>query len=615
MFAILISEKGGAERRETFEQTVVTIGRVHDNDLTLAKGNVSKRHCRLEYMNGRFIVTDEDSTNGTYVNRRKITQPTPVRAGDRIYVGDFVLRVEGSDGGEGEAPAADAVSNSELEGRATLAQLQTDGVDPAVPVREALPPRPSLAPPSLPPPSLASPSSRESSSRSSPTREAEALTPLGNVSPPQTTLRDEAPRNVSDPAGGVRAAARSLIEEVFRRVEPRVFERALDRDATERLERILVEQATQLASLGHALTQEHIAQAVDLARAELMGLGPLGALLEDPAVVEVVVTGASSLVYSREGFTQDGAPFCHPRAVEWVLGRLCRQSGAELGDEEVLVRRVLPNPRTELQAVRQSACPSGALLRVKRWRASNVQLDDLVQTGTLSRAMATFLRHCVMARANVMIVGRRDAGTDDLLTALAALVARERVLWLSWSGAHPLPPADADFSLVTVEAANDTDALLDVLTNTGHRMVAAYPTPAGAKALLQAACAGLDGLLLLREARTADAAVTRFSHEAVTAGISPLDVSRSIAGAFDVIVEVVRLGDGRSRVMRIAEPGVSGGETGAGDIFDFVVERTATGGSIEGNFRATGRAPTLLKGLRARGIAVEEALFSRPASD
>ena len=80
-------------------------------------------------------------------------------------------------------------------------------------------------------------------------------------------------------------------------------------------------------------------------------------------------------------------------------------------------------------------------------------------------------------------------------------------------------------------------------------------------------------------------------------------------------MEVVRLGDGRSRVMRIAEPGVSGDETGAGDIFDFVVERTATGGSIEGNFRATGRAPTLLKGLRARGIAVEEALFSRPASD
>src|SRR5450432_317266 len=96
MFAIVISEKGGAERRELFDKHEINVGRVQGNDLMLPKGNVSKRHARLLFRDGRFIVTDLKSTNGTYVNGRKIAQATIVREGDKIYVGDFVLRVEQS---------------------------------------------------------------------------------------------------------------------------------------------------------------------------------------------------------------------------------------------------------------------------------------------------------------------------------------------------------------------------------------------------------------------------------------------------------------------------------------------------------------------------------------
>ena len=95
MFSVIISEKGGAERRETFDRTEINVGRVQGNDLMLPKGNVSKRHARLLCRDGRFIVTDLKSTNGTYVNGRKIAQATIVREGDKIYIGDFVLRLDG----------------------------------------------------------------------------------------------------------------------------------------------------------------------------------------------------------------------------------------------------------------------------------------------------------------------------------------------------------------------------------------------------------------------------------------------------------------------------------------------------------------------------------------
>ena len=128
MFSIIISEKGGAERRETFDKNEINVGRVQGNDLMLPKGNVSKHHARLLFRDGRFIVTDLKSTNGTYVNGRKIAQATIVREGDKIYIGDFVIRLEAQ--GQADAPIAPA----EDESIRTLA-------------REAAGPAPGFAPP------------------------------------------------------------------------------------------------------------------------------------------------------------------------------------------------------------------------------------------------------------------------------------------------------------------------------------------------------------------------------------------------------------------------------------------------------------------------------------
>src|SRR5947208_13455771 len=133
MFSVVISEKGGAERRESFDRTEINVGRVQGNDLMLPKGNVSKRHARLLYRDGRFIVTDLKSTNGTYVNGRKIAQATIVREGDKIYIGDFVLRLD--TGGAASQPAAEQspyASQDDGTGRAQpRLQPQAPPIQPA----------------------------------------------------------------------------------------------------------------------------------------------------------------------------------------------------------------------------------------------------------------------------------------------------------------------------------------------------------------------------------------------------------------------------------------------------------------------------------------------------
>jgi pilus assembly protein CpaF len=91
VFSIVITEKGGAQRQLDIESPEVSIGRLEDNDICLPKSNVSKHHARLVFKDDRYVLLDQKSTNGTYVNGRRISAPMVVRKGDKIYIGDFIL--------------------------------------------------------------------------------------------------------------------------------------------------------------------------------------------------------------------------------------------------------------------------------------------------------------------------------------------------------------------------------------------------------------------------------------------------------------------------------------------------------------------------------------------
>ncbi len=160
MFTVIINEKGGAERREFYDKSEVSVGRVQGNDLMLPKGNVSKHHARVLFRDSRFIVTDLKSTNGTYVNGRKIAQATPVREGDKVYIGDFVIRLEPGHVAEGAVaphpPSSPLVHAGTQAAPPVVAQSPRGSapmvIAPAAPQSPAGAARPAAAPPPAPPP-------------------------------------------------------------------------------------------------------------------------------------------------------------------------------------------------------------------------------------------------------------------------------------------------------------------------------------------------------------------------------------------------------------------------------------------------------------------------------
>ena len=139
MYAVVITDEGGAQRRLDFSKPELTVGRVNGNDIVLAKRNVSKQHARLSLDDEKAVVVDLNSTNGTWVNGRKITAPHPLKSGDKIYIADFIITLEE----DGTATKGSVVPEGLSEPPPPRSKAPSRSLSPKTsrPARSALPPR------------------------------------------------------------------------------------------------------------------------------------------------------------------------------------------------------------------------------------------------------------------------------------------------------------------------------------------------------------------------------------------------------------------------------------------------------------------------------------------
>ena len=74
-------------------EAALTLGRAQDSTIVLDDDYVSSNHARLYPRDGQWIVEDLGSTNGTYLDRTKVTDPTPVPVGVPIRIGKTTLEL------------------------------------------------------------------------------------------------------------------------------------------------------------------------------------------------------------------------------------------------------------------------------------------------------------------------------------------------------------------------------------------------------------------------------------------------------------------------------------------------------------------------------------------
>lgn len=90
---LVVTEGALAGTRLTLGEAQITIGRAEDSTLVITDDYASARHARLVPRSGQWFVEDLGSTNGTYLDRAKVTAPTPVPLGVPIRIGRTSLEL------------------------------------------------------------------------------------------------------------------------------------------------------------------------------------------------------------------------------------------------------------------------------------------------------------------------------------------------------------------------------------------------------------------------------------------------------------------------------------------------------------------------------------------
>ncbi|WP_432248760.1 FHA domain-containing protein FhaB/FipA [Streptomyces sanyensis] len=91
---LVVSEGTLSGTTVALQGQTITLGRAHDSTIVLDDDYASSRHARIyPDRDGQWIVEDLGSTNGTYLDRTRLTTPTPIPLGAPIRIGKTVIEL------------------------------------------------------------------------------------------------------------------------------------------------------------------------------------------------------------------------------------------------------------------------------------------------------------------------------------------------------------------------------------------------------------------------------------------------------------------------------------------------------------------------------------------
>ncbi|WP_052887808.1 FHA domain-containing protein [Thermogemmatispora carboxidivorans] len=184
---ILKSESGEVIQEYTLDKEEITIGRAPTSDILLSKDKLtSRRHATVRYENGQYILRDERSANGTFVNGQQLEELAPytLKDGDHIGIGEHELIFQATAGGVDELPTI-SIQPSEMTYRTREdSSLTASSIDQfATHTESELPPSVVAGSGSISPTPLVTPSSESGSSSSAPVAEPVAASPVRESEP------------------------------------------------------------------------------------------------------------------------------------------------------------------------------------------------------------------------------------------------------------------------------------------------------------------------------------------------------------------------------------------------------------------------------------------------
>jgi pilus assembly protein CpaF len=157
-------------------------------------------------------------------------------------------------------------------------------------------------------------------------------------------------------------------------------------------------------------------------------LKPIEHLILDDSVSEVMVNGPGRVFIERDGFVQQVPGIeLGERSLTVAVKNIARRLGDDISESKLILDSRLPDG-SRVAAVIPPCSLSGVTLTIRKFNSRHFEIEDLIRTGTLDRALANRLEDYLLQRRNLLISGGTGTGKTTLLTALGKFIpADERI--------------------------------------------------------------------------------------------------------------------------------------------------------------------------------------------
>ena len=352
---------------------------------------------------------------------------------------------------------------------------------------------------------------------------------------------------------------------------------------------------------------------------EMVGLGPIEPLLKDESINDILINGPFQVYVERRGELElTPVRFRDNDHLLRIVNRIVAAVGRRIDESSPMVDARLADG-SRVNAAIAPITIDGACVSIRKFSKKPLSFQRLVEVGAMPACVAEFLQGAVYSRVSMVISGGTGSGKTTLLNACSAAISpRERLITiedaaeLQLQQPHVVRMETRPPNIEGKGEIRQRELVKNALRMRPDRVILGEVRGEESFDMLQAMNTGHEGSMATIHANNPREAITRLEQMVAMGGmnLSNEAVRGQIAAAVGMVVQVMRLSDGKRKVMNVTEiTGMEGNVVQMQDIFVFRRTRTDPDGTVHGEFRATGLRPKCLDEMTRRGIHYDPANF------
>jgi pilus assembly protein CpaF len=415
---------------------------------------------------------------------------------------------------------------------------------------------------------------------------------------------------------------------VYQALRSRIHRKLLDRVDLAMMENMAPEllRAELKTLVERLLSEEDVAindaERISLVRDiqhEVLGLGPLEMLMADSSISDILVNTYNQIYIERNGKLElSEVRFESEAHLLKIIDKIVSGVGRRVDESSPMVDARLPDG-SRVNAIIPPLAVDGAILSIRRFALTPLQMKDFIQYKSLTPEMAEVLEGLVKSKVNILISGGTGTGKTTLLNVLSGFIpSNERIVTIEDAAELQLQQPHVvrlEVRPPNIEGKGEVTTRMLVrnsLRMRPDRIIVGEVRGPEVVDMLQAMNTGHEGSMATVHANTPRDALTRLENMMGMAGFNlpPKAMREQISSALTVVIHISRLSDGKRKVTSVKE--ITGMESEIITMQDiFVYEQTgvAEDGKVLGHFKATGIRPRFVERLRVHGVQISDNLF------